>query len=286
MSQINFVDEFRSIMETCRRESLPAKPRLLWIALFYLANDRARKDQQTGTWEWPDDFFPVNNAELAIHCPLEKRAMLEARNRLKQLGVIDFRSGDNANRPAKYLIRYQTFCQRCKNVPQDVPQGVPHYINNKQGINQRDNTHDDDIVINARARDRLSSTYLTENGEAAPCRYDSGFLVSPKARGAVAQRILGGFFGDVDVENAHATLCGFLEDGMPPELAEDCIDDYHSMSQWLAHVRKIYMAGRYEEKRDALEKAKLARMVGGSESAAEWLFRNSERYQKRYGDGD
>ena len=91
MSQINFVAEFRAIMETCRRDSVPGRTRLLWIALFYLANDRALEDEQTGAWEWPDEFFPVNNAELATHCPLEKRALLEARNRLKQMGVIDFK---------------------------------------------------------------------------------------------------------------------------------------------------------------------------------------------------
>ena len=97
MSQINFVAEFRAIMETCRRDSVSGRTRLLWIALFYLANDRAREDEQTGAWEWPDEFFPVNNAELATHCPLEKRALLEARNRLKQMGVIDFKPGDTSH---------------------------------------------------------------------------------------------------------------------------------------------------------------------------------------------
>ena len=173
MSQINFVAEFRAIMETCRRDSVPGRTRLLWIALFYLANDRAREDEQTGAWEWPDDFFPVNNAELATHCPLEKRAMLEARNRLKQMGVIDFKAGDNAMKPAKYRIKYLSVCQRYKNapqgapqevpqqvpqqVPQSAPQGVPCYININRdtGINPggRDEDDDDDDVICAGARE-------------------------------------------------------------------------------------------------------------------------------------
>lgn len=301
MSQINFVGEFRAIMETCRRESITARARLLWIALFYLANDRAREDEQTGTWEWPDDFFAVNNAELLTHCPLEKRALLDARNRLKQLGVIDFRAGDNASKPAKYRIKYLTGAQWCKNVPQDVPQDVPqhvpqhvpqdapqhvpYYINNKQGINKETDTHDPSVINRTRTRDRLSESYTSETGSLERCRFDNGFLVSTKARGAVAQRILGQFFGDVDVDNAHAVLCRFLEDGMPPELAEDCVEDYRSMSEWLGHLQKIYRAGRYEEKRDALEKAKLQRLVK-NEKAAEYLFRQSERYQQRYGDGD
>ena len=128
MSQINFVAEFRAIMETCRRDSVSGRTRLLWIALFYLANDRAREDEQTGAWEWPDEFFPVNNYELATHCPLEKRAILEARNRLKQMGVIDFKAGDNAMKPAKYRIKYLSVSQWCKNAPQHVPQEAPQHV--------------------------------------------------------------------------------------------------------------------------------------------------------------
>ena len=184
MSQINFVAEFRAIMETCRRDSVPGRTRLLWIALFYLANDRALEDEQTGAWEWPDEFFPVNNAELATHCPLEKRALLEARNRLKQMSVIDFKAGDNAMKPAKYRIRYLSAGQRCKNAPQEVPQqvpqevpqqapqsapqGVPCYININRdtGINPggRDEDDDDEDVIRAGAREEDPITDRAERG--------------------------------------------------------------------------------------------------------------------------
>ena len=184
MSQINFVAEFRAIMETCRRDSVPGRTRLLWIALFYLANDRAQEDEQTGAWEWPDDFFPVNNAELATHCPLEKRAMLEARNRLKQMGVIDFKAGDNAMKPAKYRVKYLSVCQRYKNAPHEVPQqvpqevpqqapqsapqGVPCYININRdtGINPggRDEDDDDEDVIRAGAREENPITDRAERG--------------------------------------------------------------------------------------------------------------------------
>lgn len=184
MSQINFVAEFRAIMETCRRDSVPGRTRLLWIALFYLANDRAQEDEQTGAWEWPDDFFPVNNAELATHCPLEKRAMLEARNRLKQMGVIDFKAGDNAMKPAKYRVKYLSVCQRYKNAPQEVPQqvpqgvpqqepqsapqGVPCYININRdtGINPggRDEDDDDEDIIRAGAREEDPITDRVERG--------------------------------------------------------------------------------------------------------------------------
>lgn len=285
MSQINFVGEFRAIMETCRKESLPARSRLLWIALFYLANDRAREDEQTGAWDWPEDFFPVNNAELFTHCPLEKRALLDARNRLKQMGVIDFKAGDNAIKPAKYKIRYLTGGQWCKNAPQGVPQGVPqhvpqhvpqgapqgvpYYINQDKGINKERDTHDSDIVINTRARDRLSETYTTETGSTERCRFDDSYLTSERARGAIAQRIIQQFFGDVDADNAHETLCQFLADGMPPEIAEDCVEDYRSMSQWLGHLRML--AERYEQKRAQMDRAKLIRVMG-TNKIPDWMI--------------
>lgn len=183
MSQINFVAEFRAIMEACRRDSVPGRTRLLWIALFYLANDRAQEDEQTGAWEWPDEFFPVNNAELATHCPLEKRALLEARNRLKQMGVIDFKAGDNAMKPAKYRMKYLSASQWCKNAPQGVPQGVPQHapqgvpqhapqgvpyyinINKDTGINPRERDEDDDEEDVIRARAREEDDPITDRAE-------------------------------------------------------------------------------------------------------------------------
>ena len=185
MSQINFVAEFRAIMETCRRDSVSGRTRLLWIALFYLANDRALEDEQTGAWEWPDEFFPVNNAELATHCPLEKRALLEARNRLKQMGVIDFKAGDNAMKPAKYRMKYLSASQWCKNapqgvpqhapqgvpqhVPQDAPQGVPYYININKGISvnpeRYDDDDDDDVDIHAGAREEDEPDPIEDRAE-------------------------------------------------------------------------------------------------------------------------
>lgn len=293
MSEVNFVDEFLAIMDTCRKESIPARARLLWIALFYLANDRARKNEQTGTWEWPDDFFAVNNAEMSTHCPLEKRGLLEARNRLKQGGYIDFRSGDNATKPAKYKLKYLSCGQWCKNapqgvpqhapqgapqhVPQGVPQPVPYYINLDKGLrlNETD-THTNSYIINsARARDRRADSYTDEKGNPQPCRYDAAFLTSERARAAVAQRIISQFFGDVDMDHAQETLCEFLGDGMPPELAEDCVDRYTSMSAWFGHLNMLYQRGRYAEQREEMARAKWARILK-SDSAAEWMTRREE----------
>lgn len=293
MSQINFVSEFRAITDTCRRECIPGRARLLWIALFTLANDRAKISDDGDTWEWPDDFFPVSNSELEANCPLEKRAMLEARNRLKQLGVIDFRAGESQHKPAKYKLIYQTSGWRYKNVPPNVPpqvppqvprtapQDVPFYINteyknnaDKKGVY----SHTSDQRRPSDARARLDDTYIDANGEEMPCRYDGAFQTSEKARAAVAQRILDGFFGDIDSENAHRRICTFLHDGMPPEIFEDEIGNYSTLSQFMADMACIFRERRYEERRDALEMNKCMRTAKGNAKMAKFLYKCSDRY--------
>lgn len=176
---VNFVSEFNAIMDRSRKECLGAGVRLLWIALFYLANDRARLSA-ANTWDWPDDFFAVDNNELSLHCPLEKRKILDARNRLKQLGVIDFKPGRNNSENPKYKIIYQSV-QRCKiapvnctadapvTVPVDVPVTVPPFvpfsinkdnninINNKPNIidNIRPMVRDDELRIHQDDHDQI-----------------------------------------------------------------------------------------------------------------------------------
>ena len=124
MCQINPMSEIRAIAETCRRKCLPANARLLWRVLFDCANDRQERNAETDTYDWPEDFFPITNDELKTNSALEKRALLEARNTLKEIGVIDFIPGENNRRPARYKIRYLTG-QRNKYVPAHRTAAVP-----------------------------------------------------------------------------------------------------------------------------------------------------------------
>ena len=48
MSKVNFVSEFNLFMRYARDSSLSLRERMLWIALFYIANDRATVNEQTG----------------------------------------------------------------------------------------------------------------------------------------------------------------------------------------------------------------------------------------------
>ena len=122
MSKVNFVSEFNSIMRYARDYSLSLRERMLWIALFYIANDRAMYNEQTQEYEWPDGFIQVSNGELNLYCCLDKRAIETRRNTLKQRGVLDFQPGVKNKRNPAYKLNYLTI--GCKNVPSNVSSGA------------------------------------------------------------------------------------------------------------------------------------------------------------------
>ena len=108
MSKVNFVSEFNSIMRYARDNCLPLRERMLWIALFYVANDRAAYNEQTQEYDWPDSYIQVSNGELGLYCCLDKRGIEMLRNTLKQRGILDFRPGlKNKSNPA-YKLNYLT----------------------------------------------------------------------------------------------------------------------------------------------------------------------------------
>ena len=122
MSKVNFVSEFNSIMRYARDYSLSLRERMLWIALFYIANDRAVYNEQNQEYEWPDGFIQVSNGELNLYCCLDKRAIETLRNTLKQRGVLDFQPGVKNKRNPAYKLNYLTV--GCKNVPNNASSGA------------------------------------------------------------------------------------------------------------------------------------------------------------------
>ena len=93
MCKVNFVSEFNMIMRYARNNGLSLRERMLWIALFYIANDRAIYNERTEEYDWPDGFISVSNGELNLYSCLDKRGIDTLRNSLRQRGVIDFTPG-------------------------------------------------------------------------------------------------------------------------------------------------------------------------------------------------
>lgn len=126
MSKVNFVSEFNLFMRYARDNSLSLRERMLWIALFYIANDRATFNEQTQEYDWPDGFIQVSNGELNLYCCLDKRAIETLRNGLKQRGLIDFQPGQKNKKNPAYKINYLSVNVGYKKVPNDAPNNVPN----------------------------------------------------------------------------------------------------------------------------------------------------------------
>ena len=131
MSKVNFVSEFNSFMRYARDNSLSLRERMLWIALFYVANDRATYNEQTQEYDWPDDFIQVSNGELNLYCCLDKRAIETLRNGLKQRGLIDFQPGQKNKKNPAYRLNYLSAGNAGdKIVPNNTPNNVPNRVPN------------------------------------------------------------------------------------------------------------------------------------------------------------
>lgn len=130
MCKVNFVDEHNLFMRYARNNQLTGRERLLWMALFSIANDRAIYNGRTRSYDWPDGFFPVTNGELSLHSTLDKRGIESVRNQLKQRGLIDFKSGNRNSKPPEYKIKYLSLDVGYKFVPNDVPNNVPNDVPN------------------------------------------------------------------------------------------------------------------------------------------------------------
>lgn len=126
MSKVNFVAEFNALMRYARDKDLPMRERMLWIALFYIANDRAVYNEQTHDYDWPDDFMLVSNGELNMYTNLDKRAIETLRNQLMQRGLIEFVPGKKNKRNPAYKIHYLSVNVGYKIVPNTPPNYVPN----------------------------------------------------------------------------------------------------------------------------------------------------------------
>lgn len=117
--KVNFIDEFRLIMRRSKDEGLSLRERALWVALFYIANDRASWDMYSESYEWPSGYFSVNTAELSLYSSLDKRGIETTRKSLQERGILDFIAGEKNARVPQYKLHYLSICAGHKVVPND-----------------------------------------------------------------------------------------------------------------------------------------------------------------------
>ena len=103
--QVNYIQQINLFFEYSRRNRLTPYDRVLWLGLLHCAN---RMAMGTANREWVEDYFPVSNRELEDWAGLEERAIRNSRNRLKQIGLLDFVKGDGKRSDPLYKINYLT----------------------------------------------------------------------------------------------------------------------------------------------------------------------------------
>ncbi len=303
MPIVNYVREHMSFMQYAKNEILTGSERLLWYALMDVFNSRAQGRV------WPDEFIPISNDELLSLVPMKFDTFAAARNRLKQRGRIDFIPGEKNKKNPLYKMCYfyaeqivpdtesdgyeKSYPKNSDNIGGNMGNNLGSNVGGNRGDNQgniiinptgKNNNNPKEIdthtsvihSINPRAR--MNQTYIDANGKERPCRFDQAFQTSEKARMSVAQKILNQFNGNFDSEDAHKRICEFLHDGMPPEIFEDEIDKYSSLSDFMAHMAGIFHGRHLEEKRDALEMEKCLRAAKGNWHLAKQYYKASGRF--------
>ena len=88
--------------------------------------------------------------------------------------------------------------------------------------------------VDARAR---GGTYTGPDGKAHPCRYDTAWRTSERARGAVCQRVIDRITPGLDLRaagNLYEYLLDAMKSGVPPEWIEDAAQNMTRATQLLA----------------------------------------------------
>ena len=100
MCYVNYVREHMAFIEFASDKKMNGNERTFWYALIHIANRRVNGS------DWPEDFISIPNSRLLAYVPFSENRIPEIRNRLKQLGLIDFKPGDKNKRAPEYQIHY------------------------------------------------------------------------------------------------------------------------------------------------------------------------------------
>lgn len=111
---VNYVREINAFNRFANDNYLSSGERLLWFGLM----DYVNLHFASGA-EWPGEFISVPNKSLLSHVPFGEDALIDARNRLKQRGLLDYIPGKKNKEAPKYKIHYFAASQLSTGYQQD-----------------------------------------------------------------------------------------------------------------------------------------------------------------------
>jgi len=125
---VNYVREINAFNRFANDNYLGSSERLLWFGLM----DYVNLTFASGS-EWPGEFVSIPNKKLLSHVPFAEDAMIDARNRLKQRGLLDYIPGKKNKEAPKYKICYFAASQFSTGYQQDIGTSYPDLPGNVPG---------------------------------------------------------------------------------------------------------------------------------------------------------
>ncbi|MGN0776727.1 MAG: hypothetical protein ACI4MM_08655 [Candidatus Ventricola sp.] len=101
MAYVNYVREINAFHRFANINCLGSSERLLWFGLM----DYINQTYASGA-DWPGEFISVPNKALLSHVPFGEDALIDARNRLKQRGLIEYNPGKKNQKAPEYRMHY------------------------------------------------------------------------------------------------------------------------------------------------------------------------------------
>ncbi|HSK69171.1 MAG TPA: hypothetical protein VLA21_07900 [Candidatus Limnocylindria bacterium] len=123
--------------------------------------------------------------------------------------------------------------------PQGSPLDIPINLKGNQDPNPVVHTHPPGERRCGEAAAAPPGDFPDEGGGA----FDAAWRTSAKARGAVAQRLIGRYEGLMDARDAWGSLCELMEGGMPPERILREMPTRPTMNRLVARLRALALCG-------------------------------------------
>lgn len=247
MPRVNYIVECREFQRFAIRNRLTANEFMLWHGLLELFNREAK-----GAW-WPDDYLTLANSVVLAQTSFGAGdsacdILFRARKGLVKHGLILYRKGKRNALMPQYKLCYFSVEQDNKtndikketapaglDMPEDLVEGAGR-DEGKNEISERGKARvkplKNPINRNIDDKPRPNHTPLPPQGDGKvgppglleilkdkpdELKFDNAWQVSAKARGAVAQRLLNSYEGEVDTKDAWDRLCEVMKMGLPPD---------------------------------------------------------------------
>lgn len=271
MPRVNYIVECREFQRFAVKNRLTANEFMLWHGLLELFNKEARGAN------WPNDYMTLANSVVLAQTTFGAGdsacdILFRARKGLVKHGLIQYRKGRRNALMPQYQMNYFSVAkedslteEEDELIPagldssEDLSPGAGKTAGRKPGkdtaneavkplakalknpINPNENTDSKLKPSHTALAPRAGNLSLMDILRDMPERlvFDLAWERSKKARGAVAQRLLDLYEGEVDSPDAWDNLCEVMQKGIPPDAILRLMPERPVFSQLMAGLQAL-----------------------------------------------